>query len=74
MRIIWWVVNGQATDFPAQADDEGVYLVGGFDPSVLKGLMGLAAEKEFDAVAKQKQTPLDGMLNFLSQPIFGLLG
>src|SRR5262245_44943109 len=50
MRIIWWFVNGQGTDFPAQADDEGVYLVGGFDPSVLKGLMGLdAVAKEFDA-------------------------
>lgn len=51
-----------------------MYLVGGFDPVVLKGLIGLDAQaKGFDAPAKRKQTPLDGMLNFLGQPIFGLL-
>lgn len=74
MRIIWWYVNGEGEDFPAQADDEGVYLVGGFDPSVLKGLMGLSVQKPtFDAPERPKETPLHGMLNFLRQPLFGLL-
>ena len=89
MRIIWWFVNGAAKDFPSSMEDEGVYLVGGFDPAVLKGLMGLkgggkpqnptaeqtAEAKEADAVTpeKLKETPLEGMLNFLRQPIFGLL-
>jgi hypothetical protein len=89
LRIIWWFVNGAATDFPSSMEDEGVYMVGGFDPAVLKGLMGLkgtakpkepAVEKtdeakapQADAPEKRQETPLEGMLNFLRQPIFGLL-
>jgi hypothetical protein len=76
MRIIWWFVNGAAKDFPAAMDDEGVYLVGGFDPAVLKGLMGLKGNEssgQAKTPEKRKETPLEGMLNFLRQPIFGLL-
>ncbi|MBY0229469.1 MAG: DUF2828 family protein, partial [Gemmataceae bacterium] len=74
MRIIWWFVNGEAADFPARLDDRGVYLVGGFDAVVLKALMGLDAQKPgFDAKEKKAQTPADGLLNFLRQPIFSLL-
>jgi hypothetical protein len=55
-------------------DDEGVYLIGGFDPVVLKALMGLDAHKpEFEVKERKKETPADGLLNFLRQPIFGLL-
>ncbi len=74
MRIIWWFVNGKGTDFPSQMSDKGVYMIGGFDPVNLKALMGLNSKtKNFDASAKKEQTPLDGMKNFLSQPIFDLL-
>jgi hypothetical protein len=78
VRIIWWCVNGQPADFPSQMGDKGVYMIGGFDPSVLKSLMGLnstEADEKKDFVAKEKveETPLDGMLNFLSQPIFNLI-
>jgi len=77
VRIIWWCVNGQTTDFPSQMDDKGVYMIGGFDPVNLKALMGLDStkpeKKDFDAQKKKEETPLDGMLNFLSQPIFSLI-
>lgn len=74
MRVIWWFVNGKATDFPATRGEPGTYLIGGFDPTVLKALMGLRKEAP-DATEKpkQEQTPIAGMLNFLSQPIFSLL-
>lgn len=74
MRIIWWYVNGESKDFPASMDDAGVYIIGGFDPVNLKALMGLTTEKkEFVAKEKVKETPVDGMVNFFSQPIFSLL-
>jgi len=75
LRIIWWQLNGNTTDFPAQMNDKGTYMIGGFDPVNLKALMGLTAEKkDFVATAEVKQqTPMDGMNNFLSQEIFGLL-
>jgi len=77
MRIIWWYVNGQGKDFPAQMNDKGVYMIGGFDPVNLKALMGLTKEefsdKKGERAEKKEQTPLDGMRNFLSQPIFGLI-
>jgi hypothetical protein len=74
MRIIWWYVNGQGTDFPVQMNEKGMYLIGGFDPNNLKSLMGLSKErKDFVAQERKQETPLDGMMNFLSQPIFGLL-
>lgn len=93
MRIIWWYVNGMSTDFPVAFDEPGTYLVGGFDPSNLKALMGLVdsapaeapakkddeaapeplSSKDFDAKAKEQETPMDGMKNFLAQPIFSLL-
>jgi hypothetical protein len=72
MRVIWWFVNGAGTDFPSQMDDQGIYMIGGFDPVNLRALMGLSAgKKEFVASEKTEQTPLDGMMNFLRQPIFG---
>lgn len=76
MRIIWWQVNGHTTDFPAQMDDKGVYIVGGFDPANLKSLLGLNEETKKNPVnkeEKQKETPKDGLLNFLKQPIFSLV-
>lgn len=77
MRIIWWCVNGKTSDFPSVMSDKGVYMMGGFDPNTLRALMGLNTKdkqtKDFDAVEKKEETPLDGMMNFLSQPIFDLL-
>lgn len=74
MRLIWWCVNGQTTDFPCQMNDKGCYMIGGFDPTNLKALMGLdSMKKDFVASEKVEETPLDGMLNFLSQPIFSLI-
>jgi hypothetical protein len=76
-RIIWWYVNGAAKDFPSQMDDKGVYMIGGFDPVNIKALMGLdttkVEKKDFNAAEKVEETPLDGMKNFLSQPIFSLI-
>lgn len=75
VRIIWWHLNGsQTTDFPAQMNDKGCYMVSGFDPNALKGLMGLNQDrKDFVAKERVEETPLDGMVNFLTQPIFSLL-
>lgn len=76
-RIIWWFVNGAGTDFPSQMTDKGVYMIGGFDPTNVKALMGLDSstpeKKDFNAAEKAEETPLDGMKNFLSQPIFSLV-
>jgi hypothetical protein len=75
VRIIWWHVNGQPTkDFPSQMNDKGCYMISGFDPINIKALMGLDSKNQnFNAKVKVEQTPLDGMLNFLSQPIFNLI-
>lgn len=75
MRIIWWYVNGAGKDFPSSMDDKGVYMIGGFDPVNIKALMGLNSDKKTKKTKKEKEkeTPLDGMLNFLAQPIFGLI-
>lgn len=74
MRIIWWCVNGNTGDFPSQMNDKGVYMISGFDPVNIKALMGLnSSVKSFNASEKQEQTPLDGLMNWLSQPIFGLI-
>lgn len=78
MRIIWWWVTGRGGDFPAQMNSKGVYMIGGFDPVNLKALMGLSTtdatkSKDFVAVEKLEETPVDGMKNFLSQPIFSLI-
>ena len=76
VRIIWWQVNGRTSDFPAQMNDKGVYMIGGFDPTNIKALMGLTSVGEgsnFNVKEKKDQTPEDGMKNFLSQPIFQLI-
>lgn len=74
MRVIWWNVAGRTKDFPSKMDDKGVYMVGGYDPNILKALMGLSKDKkDFKASEKTEETPYDGMINFLSQPIFDLL-
>ena len=76
VRIIWWQVNGRTSDFPAQMNDKGVYMIGGFDPTNIKALMGLAPVGEntnFNVKEKKDQTPEDGMKNFLNQSIFQLL-
>jgi len=77
MRIIWWWVTGRGADFPAQMNDKGVYMIGGFDPVNLKALMGLSTQedksKDYVHAEKKEETPVDGMKNFLSQPIFTLL-
>jgi hypothetical protein len=49
-------------------------MIGGFDPVNLRALLGLSAgKKDFVAAEQKEETPLDGMMNFLGQPIFGLL-
>jgi hypothetical protein len=74
MRFIWWCVNGSGKDFPAQMNDKGCYMISGFDPVNIKALMGLTAKnKDFNAKEKQEETPLDGLMNFLNQPIFNLI-
>lgn len=76
VRIIWWFASGEGSDFPSQMGDKGTYLIGGFDPNNLKSLMGLGnhtQKKDFVAKERKEETPLDGMMNLLSQPIFGLL-
>lgn len=78
MRIIWWWVTGRGKDFPSQMNDKGVYMIGGFDASNIKSLMGLSSnptskDHNFNAKEKVEQTPMDGMNNWLSQPIFELL-
>lgn len=73
-RIIWWYVNGAGSDFPCQMNEKGCYMIGGFDPVNIKALMGLSqTKKDFVATERQEESPLDGMMNFISQPIFGLL-
>lgn len=76
MRIIWWLVNGNSKDFPSKLDDKGVYMIGGFDPANLKALLGMSSVQSKTSVLLKdtdnvkEETPLDGMINFLTQPIF----
>ena len=89
MRFIWWFVSGRGNDFPVTMDQKGCYIIGGFDPVNIKALMGLSqpavagmpdavpsvglVEHKTVATEKKQETPMDGMLNFLSQPIFKLV-
>lgn len=80
MRIIWWFVNGAGKDFPSTMTDKGVYMVGGFDPAMLKVLIGQKAEEptkkdvsKAESVVKSEATPLDGLMKFLNQEIFTLV-
>lgn len=86
VRIIWWYVNDRAKDFPSQMGDKGVYFVSGFDPVMIKALLGknkvekevVVTEKEPVSVEKietekKEENPLQGMVNFLSQKIFDLV-
>ncbi len=67
IRIIWWYVNGESTDFVAKMNDEGTYIINGFDPNVLKVLIGEESKPKVTA------TPLDGMVRFLNQPALQLV-
>lgn len=82
MRIIWWCLNGESKDFPSKMNDKGVYIIGGFDPVNLKALMGkkkeVIAENQISdhqasVKVEKSESPLDGLNNWLSQPIFDLL-
>jgi len=72
IRIIWWFLNGAEKDFPSKINDEGVNIVGGFDPTILKALAFPGKNHHTDTDLTQTN-PLKGMLNFLNQPIFELL-
>ncbi len=74
IRVIWWNVTARGTDFPSTMNDKGVYMISGFDPVNLKSLMGLDSKnKDFVATEKKEQNPMDGLMNWLSQPIFQLI-
>ncbi|MFO0931023.1 MAG: DUF2828 family protein, partial [Gemmataceae bacterium] len=74
MRIIWWFVNGEATDFPARMDDRGVFLIGGFDPTNLKALLSLDRRTPRSTRRRRNtRRRSTGCSNFLAQPIFTLL-
>lgn len=71
VRIIWWWVNGAGKDFPVAWADKGTYCIGGFDPTNLKSLMGLKTSSSAVGSSTEKiSTPMDGLNNFLLQPIF----
>jgi hypothetical protein len=84
MRIIWWNVNGNYSDFPSTMDDKGIYMISGFDPTNIKSLMGLNQPKVLtkaiesatimkEVTTKVEENPLDGLNNWLSQSIFSLV-
>ncbi len=67
IKLIWWFVNGNNSDFPSTMNEPNVYMLGGFDPNVLKTVNSPSMNKT------KKATPLEGMMKFISQPIFDLL-
>jgi len=83
MRIIWWYVNDRSKDFPSQMGDKGVYMISGFDPVIVKALLGknvsvelkkdVAVKADNAPVEKKEENPLQGIVNFLSQKIFDLV-
>ncbi len=76
INVIWWFVNGGGSDFPAQINDKGVTLIGGFDGSIVTSLVN--REKELQ---KTQQThgeqhpdsehpgPFEQMMRVLNQEI-----
>jgi len=46
IRIVWWFVTGRGSDFPSTLSDEGVTMIGGFDPAVITLLLGDGSEEE----------------------------
>jgi len=40
MKIVWWWVTGRKKDFPSTIEDNGVTMIGGYDPSIITLLLG----------------------------------
>ncbi len=68
MKIIWWFVTGRAADFPSTIDDEGVTIIGGFDPSVVSLIIGGEQTKTDEKTGETRQLkPLEQMMKALNQ-------
>ncbi len=47
-RIVWWNVNARNEQFPIRTDSNGMALVSGASPSILKSLL---SAKDFDPMS-----------------------
>ena len=69
MKIIWWFVTGRGKDFPSEISDEGVTMIGGFDGSIVRLLLG--AEPVIDKVTgkKRQMNAYENMVKALQQEL-----
>ena len=69
MKIIWWFVTGRGKDFPSEISDEGVTMIGGFDGSIVRLLLG--AEPVVDAKTGQtrQMNAYENMVKALQQEL-----
>lgn len=72
-RFIWWNVADRTKDFQVGSMDKGTYVMSGFDPANVLSLLGMYNAQDGEAPVKAPETPLEGLVAFLSQPIFDLI-
>lgn len=61
-EIVFWNVNSRNQQSPATKDDKGVYLVSGYNPSILKSLL-----------SKTSVTPFDLMMEILNSERYSVI-
>ena len=74
MRIVWWHVTDRTQDFPAQLNDKGVVLIGGFDGAIISTLLGQEVKPNVGEAAGTRfsgepLTPYTAMLRTLDQEL-----
>ena len=69
IKIIWWYVNGHSKDFPSTFADEGVTMIGGFDGSIIRMLLGGEEVRDVQTGKKRQLNAYENMIKCLIQPL-----
>ena len=69
IKIIWWFVNGRNKDFPSTFADEGVTMIGGFDGSIVRMLLGGEEVRDVQTGKKRQLNAHENMIKCLIQPL-----
>ena len=74
INIIWWWVTGRGRDYTNKSQDEGVTMLGGFDPSTIQLILGGEMETVDEVTGKvRKLTPMEQMVKVLDQEVLNQL-
>lgn len=69
-RVIWWWVTGRGADFPSDAADTGVTMMGGFDGASISLVLGGEGFIVDHKTGKKRQlNPYENMLKILNQEV-----